>query len=132
MQRTGAPAAAMSAQSGVPAGMMPGGGDAGIAPAGPQQAEDATGRPTDAEKDAYRHFLANTVDMVYQDEIAEQLNSEAPVEGLTQRIAMVVNDIGQDGLACGVPVHGAMAVAAAATLAGDIGINMAEAVGKSR
>ena len=28
------------------------------------------------------------------------------------------------------PVHGAMAVAAAATLPGDIGINMAEAVGR--
>ena len=45
--------------------------------------------------------------------------------------ARVVDHIGQDGRGRGVPVRGAMALAAAATLAGDIGINMAEAVGRS-
>ena len=99
-----------------------------------QQAPGAQGRPTDADKDTYRHFLANAVDMVSEDEIAdglvEQLRSEAPVEGVAQTIAMVVNHIGQDGRGRGVPVHGAMAVAAAATLAGDIGITWAEAAGR--
>ena len=49
---------------------------------------------------------------------------------VAQTIAMVVDRIGQDVRARGVQVHGAMAVAAAATLAGDIGINMAEAAGR--
>lgn len=110
-----------------------GGPAAPPAPA-PPDAQGQQGRASEQDKETYRHFLANAVDLVYQDQtadlIVEQLNSEMPVEGLAQTIAMVVNHIGQEGLAQGVPVNGAMAIAVATSLAGDIGINMAEAAGR--
>ena len=125
----GAPAAPPGGGAAMPA---PGGG----APADPSMAGagGAGPRATDQDKETFRAFLANAMQLVYEEETAdllvEQMNGPAPVESLASTIAAVVNHIGQDGVARGVPVNGAMAIAAATTLAGDIGINLAEAAGR--
>lgn len=91
-------------------------------------------RLSEQDRNVYHDFLGNAIELAYSDDmadtIASQLTGPQPVEALAETIATIVNRIGQDGRARGIPVKPAMAVATAATLAGDIGIEMAQRIGR--
>lgn len=124
-----APQAAAPADGGVP----------------PSAAANGQGRrATDEEKGLYREFLGNIVNAIYEPETAEavgeiiQRTSQAPdgtaagggvVEPLAHIVSGAVARVAYSGLDEGLPITREMAAAAAASMAADLGRNMAESVG---
>jgi len=136
-------------------GLMPEGPAAGAAP--PQGGAPAGGAPsptpgqngqgrraTEEEKGLYREFLGNIVNAIYEEETAEAVGeiirgaTQAPqgaaaaggaVEPLAHIVSGAVARVAYSGLDEGLPITREMAAAAAASMAADLGRNMAESVG---
>lgn len=138
LMQNAAPAPAGPPQGAMPAdeGSPPGAG-AGAPTPGPN---GQRGAATDEEKALYRDFLANTIDAIYQPETAESLANilrsvaetqgvASAIEPMAQIVSGIVGRVAYDGLANGLPISREMAAAAAASLAGDLGTNLAESAG---
>lgn len=127
---------AAPAPGGPPQEAMP--ADEGVTPTpGPNGQQR---RATDEEKTLYREFLANCIDAIYQPETAESLANilrgvgetqgvASAIEPMAQIVSGIVGRVAYDGLANELPITREMAAAAAASLAGDLGTNLAESAG---
>ena len=116
------PQSAQDAQGAPPMGM----GDPGP--------ENAPRRAQDGEKQLYGEFLGNALMAVYGDEaqaerIGSAFQSQQPAEALATQIAAIVDRVASSGMENGLPIDGEMMVAAANSLAADLGKNLAQAVG---
>lgn len=134
-------------------GLMPGAPAAGAAPpqtgapadgVPPSQPQNGQGRrATEEEKGLYREFLGNIVNAIYEEETASAVgeiirrSAQAPegaaasgaVEPLAHIVSGAVARVAYSGLDEGLPITREMAAAAAASMAADLGRNMAESVG---
>ena len=121
----------------------PGDASAGGAPPSPPGPNGQGRRATDEEKALYREFLGNIVNAIYEDETADAVgeiirsSAQAPegaaagvaVEPLAHIVSGAVARVAYSGLAEGLPITREMGAAAAASMAADLGRNMAESVG---
>ena len=117
------------AGGGAPMGPPAGSGQAPMPEAAPQEGR----RASEEEKGVYREFLANAMNAIYEPKTAEGLSvafqSPQPVEVLALAVSAAVSRSAYAGLEEGLPITPEMASTAAATLAADIGRNLAESVG---